>query len=50
MFEYFFMIYTESSINECIIRFLADKEIEINLINKFDNSDVTIKIKYISLF
>jgi len=34
--EYFFMIYTESSINECIIRFLADKEIEINLINKFD--------------
>ena len=36
MGEYFIMIYPESPLNECIIRFLVDKNIEIKEIKKFD--------------
>ena len=34
--EYFIMIYSESSIDKCLFRFLVEKEIEIKLINTFD--------------
>ena len=34
--EYFIMIYPESSLNEGVVRFLTNKEIEIIEINKFD--------------
>ena len=36
--EYFIMIYPESSINEGVIRFLSEKEIEINLLNKINKN------------
>ena len=34
--EYYIMIYPESSINEGVIRFLTEKEIEIKLLNKIN--------------
>lgn len=38
--EYFIMIYPESSINEAVIRFLSEKEIDIKLINKLNKNDL----------
>ena len=37
--EYFIMIYPESSINEGVIRFLSEKEIEIKLLKKINKNN-----------
>ena len=38
--EYYIMIYPESSINEGVIRFLSEKEIEIKLLNKINIKEI----------
>ena len=38
--EYFIMIYPESSINDGIIRYLSEKRIKINLINKINKDEL----------
>ena len=38
--EYFIIIYPESSINEAVIRFLSEKEINIKLINKINKGEL----------